>query len=104
MSYHLRFLQEIEEDAIAGYRWYEEKAKGLGDEFLLVFYDGIEQVLEYPLAYARGFDDFRRYLLRRYPYAIYYQIEGNQVIIFGLFHCARDPRTIKSKLQGRGGN
>jgi len=104
MSYHLRFLQEVEEDAIAGYRWYEEKAKGLGEEFLRVFYAGAEQVLENPLAYARVFDDFRRYLLRRFPYALYYQIEGNQVIIFGLFHCARNPRTIKSNLQGRGGN
>jgi hypothetical protein len=104
MSHRLRFLQEVEEDAIAGYRWYEEKAKGLGEEFLRVFYAGTEQVLDNPLAYARGFDDFRRYLLRRFPYALYCQIGGNQVIIFGLFHCARDPRTIKSNLQTRGGN
>jgi len=26
-------------------------------------------------------------------------IENNRVIVLGVFHCARDPRTVKSKLQ-----
>jgi hypothetical protein len=29
MIYSLFFLPEVEEDAIAGYAWYENKAKGL---------------------------------------------------------------------------
>ena len=29
MTYVLRFLPEVEEDAIAAYAWYEEKAQGL---------------------------------------------------------------------------
>ena len=27
----------VEEDVIAGYLWYEEKARGLGEEFLRMF-------------------------------------------------------------------
>ena len=38
MTYVLRFLPIIEEDALAGYTWYEEKARGLGGEFLRLFY------------------------------------------------------------------
>ena len=30
MTYTLRFLPEVEEDVIAGYAWYEDKAPGLG--------------------------------------------------------------------------
>lgn len=37
MTYDLRFLPEVEEDGIAGYSWYEEKARGLGEEFLRMF-------------------------------------------------------------------
>ena len=29
MIYDLSFLPEVEDDVIAGYSWYEEKAKGL---------------------------------------------------------------------------
>lgn len=45
--------------------------------------------------------NFHRRLLRRFPYAIYYKTEDNQIIVFGLFHCARDPRTIRTQLQNR---
>ncbi len=38
MKYSLHFVPEIEEDVLAGYNWYEDKAKGLGEEFLRVFY------------------------------------------------------------------
>ena len=38
MTYVLRFLPVVEEDILAGYTWYEEKAPGLGEEFLRVFY------------------------------------------------------------------
>ena len=38
MTYTLRFLPEVEEDVVSGYVWYEEKAPGLGEELLRVFY------------------------------------------------------------------
>ena len=38
MTYVLSFLPEVEEDAIGGYRWYEEKGTGLGEGFLRIFY------------------------------------------------------------------
>jgi len=38
MTYTLRFLPEVEDDAISGYFWYETKSPGLGDEFLRMFY------------------------------------------------------------------
>jgi hypothetical protein len=32
MTYTLRFLPAVEEDAIGGYAWYESKSPGLGIE------------------------------------------------------------------------
>lgn len=45
--------------------------------------------------------EFRRRLLRRFPYAIYFGIENDTIVVFGLFHCARNPRTIRAQLQDR---
>jgi hypothetical protein len=33
MKYDLHFLAEVEGDVIAGYSWYEDKSRGLGEEF-----------------------------------------------------------------------
>jgi len=48
MKYDLRFLPEVEEDAIAGYSWYEEKAYGLGEEFLRCSMPAPVNLLEMP--------------------------------------------------------
>jgi len=101
MTYNLRFLPEVEDDVIAGYVWYEGKSPGLGEEFLRMFYACASELPRNPLLYPKVHKEFRCRLLRRFPYAIYFTIKDDQIIVFGLFHCARDPRTIRTKLQDR---
>lgn len=102
MTYVPRFLPEVGEDAIAAFAWYQEKAQGLGDEFLRTFYACANEILRTPLICPKVHQEFRRCLLRRFPYAIYFRIENNEIVVFGLFHCARDPQTIRTKLYDRG--
>ena len=101
MTYSLRFLPEIEEDVIGGYVWYEGKSPGLGEEFLRMFYACACEIARSPLKYQKVDGGFRRCLLRRFPYAIYFMIKDDQVIVCGFFHCARDPGAIRMKLNDR---
>ena len=101
MKYVLRFLPEVEEDLFSGYLWYEDKVRGLGEEFLRIFYASANNLSRNALLYKKVYGDLRRLLLRRFPYAIYFQIEKNQIIVYGLFHCARDPRAVELKLSDR---
>lgn len=101
MTYALRFLPEVERDIRNGRTWYEEKAQGLGEEFLRVFYGSSQELTRNPKMYPTVHRDFRRRLLRRFPYAIYFRIEGDIVVVFGLFHCARDPRRLRKELRDR---
>jgi hypothetical protein len=101
MTYTLRFRPEVEEDAISGYLWYEKKAIGLGEEFLVQFNEYSSDIHREPLVYRKTYGEFRRRLLKKFPYAIYFQIEEFNVIVFGLFHCARDPRKIFGSLTNR---
>lgn len=97
----LYFLPEVEDDAVAAYAWYEEKTRGLGDEFLRTFYACANEVLRNPMSSPKVYHEFRRRLLRRFPYAVYFMVKDNDVVVFGLFHCARDPQTIRVKLSDR---
>jgi plasmid stabilization system protein ParE len=101
MTYVLLFLPEVQADAIHGYAWYEDKVRGLGDEFLRVFYACAAEIPRNPLLYGKVHGEFRRRLMRRFPYGIYFRVEEDTVIVFGLFHCARDPRGICRDLRGR---
>lgn len=101
MTYTLRFLPEVEDDAISGYIWYETKSSGLGGEFLRMFYACAGDITRNPLLYQKVHKEFRRCLLRRFPYAIYFIINNDRIIVTGLFHCAREPRAIEMKLRDR---
>lgn len=102
MIYSLRFLPEVEDDVINGYVWYESKARGLGEDFLRMFYAYANEIVWNPLCYPKVYQDFRRRLLRRFPYVIYFEIENDRIIVSGLFHSARNPQSINTELTNRG--
>ena len=101
MKYVLRFFPEVEDDVVVGYEWYEEKTRGLGEEFLRMFDSAVFEILRNPLLSPELNKGYRRKLLRRFPYAIYYTIEGAEIIVSGFFHCARDPAKIHKNLLKR---
>jgi len=101
MNFRLLFAPEIEGDVLDGYHWYESKARGLGEDFLRIFYAFSSEIARNPMIYRKVYGDFRRRLLKRFPYSIYFLIEDDLIIVFGLFHCARDPRKIIEMLKSR---
>lgn len=47
---------------------------------------------------ASAYAWYRRVLVRRFPYAIFYEISGDAVTVFAVFHTARDPGKWRSRL------
>lgn len=101
MNYSIKFRPEVENDVLSAYFWYEGKSTGLGEEFLRVFYANAYGLERNPLIYRKIYKNFRRRLLARFPYAIYFSLENHNIIVFGLFHTARDPRKIEKILNRR---
>jgi hypothetical protein len=54
MSYFLSFLPEVEDDAIEGFMWYEQKSKGLGENFLRISYACASEVQHNPIPEPQG--------------------------------------------------
>jgi len=63
-----------------------------------MFFAATSDISRNPLSYQKVYRDFHRRLVRRFPYAIYYEVSRDEVIVFGLFHYARSPKTIASPL------
>lgn len=77
-------------DLRAATSWYNGQRPGLGDEFLLAVADAmtrLEEVPEQSPVYYRG---FRRLLTERFPYKVFFRVEGDAVIVFRILHAARD--------------
>jgi toxin ParE1/3/4 len=89
--YRLKVRPEAETEIQDAALWYEEQSRGLGREFLRAFRAATAPLRRNPLLYRRVLDESRRVLLRRFPYAVMYEIQEPEVVILACIHCARDP-------------
>ncbi len=71
--------------------WYEQQRSGPGEEFLAVLDAGLREIVAHPLRQAIVFRDARRLLLERFPYAIFYRVYPNAVVVVACMHGRRDP-------------
>jgi plasmid stabilization system protein ParE len=46
-----------------------------------------------PEAYQLVDSTMRRALLRRFPYAIFFEVGATEIVVYGVFHGARDPQS-----------
>jgi toxin ParE1/3/4 len=91
VSWRVIIRPKAEADLREARLWYETQRIGLGDELLQEIGRTIDLLKENPErpVYYRG---FRRSLTRRFPYKLFYRIEGNRVIVFRILHAKRDHR------------
>jgi plasmid stabilization system protein ParE len=83
---------EAEADLADAKVWYDAQRPGLGDEFL----DGAREVFDrlrrMPHLYGKVFQDLRLALIRRFPYAVIYRVDDDQITVVAVYHNRRDPR------------
>ena len=94
----IRILRTALDDLAGAREFYERQQEGLGEYFLdsliaeidsLAFYGGIHPIRE----------GFHRVLNRRFPFAVYYRQMENEVIVFRVLDCRRDPRWMRAQLR-----
>lgn len=83
---------EAEEDIRAARRWYGRQLPGLGDAFLRSVEGCLARIERTPELYARVDEDARRARLQRFPYAVYFEIEGERLVVYAVWHHRRDAR------------
>ena len=98
MAVELRIAPEAEEDIARAYRWYESCRVGLGEEFLDCVDACIHAICRAPEMHATVHENYRRGLLRRFPYAIFYECAGSTITVYCVFHTSRDPEKWRHRL------
>ena len=78
-------------DVAAAYQWYEAERTGLGLEFLGQLSTAYDRIVADPLSYRALESGIRRALLRRFPYAVYFAVESDVVVVLAVLHVSRDP-------------
>jgi plasmid stabilization system protein ParE len=79
-----------EADLQKAWNWYESQRPGLGDELLIEVQAAIRRLESDPENRPFYYRDFRRLLTRRFPYKLFYRLDGGRVIIFRILHAKQE--------------
>lgn len=88
------FRPEARDDAIQARDWYEKQSAGLGGEFVRALEAAVAAASRSPDAFPAISGEFRRVLLRRFPYSLVYLLQGDTLVVLACFHHRRNPRTL----------
>jgi len=87
----VRFLSPAEWEMVQAAYYYESKVPLLGSEFLSEVRRVVKGIEAHPEAAAKVKGEIRRRILRRFPYAILYQVDPDEIVILAVMHLRRRP-------------
>lgn len=95
----IEILDQARDDLVEGFEFYEAQQTGLGSYFLTNLYADIESLRLYRGLHERAYEHYFRLLSRRFPFAVYYNVDGDMIYVHAVFDCRRDPAWTRKRLQ-----
>ena len=90
MTYRLVVRQQAKADIRQAARWYERQRGGLGRAFVQHIDALLGSVRLNPMQYQVVHREVRRAIPRRFPFGVFYGIDGADVLVFAVVDLHRD--------------
>lgn len=90
----LYYTDDALEDIELAFDWYEEQSHGLGQVFIDCLEQGVQNIIEFPDTFPITHRQYRRKLIKKFPFSIFYTIEINEIIVHAVFDNRQHPKKI----------
>ncbi|MFO0870349.1 MAG: type II toxin-antitoxin system RelE/ParE family toxin [Pirellulales bacterium] len=91
----LRVLSTAEAEATDAACWYDDQSIGLGELFLAEYAAALSAIevdpLRFSLLETEPTGRFRRCILRRFPYAVIFEVLFQEILVLAVAHTSRRP-------------
>ena len=78
--------------------FYARQGTSVGDYFLDSLFSDIDALELYAGVHMKVFD-YHRMLARRFPYAVYYRVDGDVCVVFRVLDCRQEPEKTAEALR-----
>jgi plasmid stabilization system protein ParE len=89
--YEVRLAAAAQKDIIDALAWYRARNGLVADAFRDQVFAAIDGIATAPLAHPADGDGNRHRALRRFPYSIFYEVEGETITVLAVAHHRRRP-------------
>lgn len=91
MNYRMVVRGSAARDVLEAFFWYHTIRPQLGDRFMAALKECYDSIEAGPQGYQIRKGDFRHAMLRKFPYRVVYEIDGQEVFIYRVIHVKRKP-------------
>src|SRR5215216_718382 len=95
----IRFNAEADAELTEARHWYSHYRQDLGLEFMQCIDDVLARVVRNPHLFPIVYGNLRRAVVRRFPFAVLYEVNANEIQIVAVFHSRRNPEAWKSRVR-----
>jgi plasmid stabilization system protein ParE len=93
-----RFTPEADAELTEARQWYSHHRKDLDLEFMQCIELALSQIRSNPRLFPVNYRSLRRAVVRRFPFAIIYEVSAEEIQIIAVFHSRRNPDVWKSRV------
>jgi hypothetical protein len=97
---NVHLLDEAELDLRSGETFYNERELGLGDYFVDSLFSDLSSLQHYAGIQAKHFGCCRL-ISKRFPFAVYYELEEERVVVIAILDMRKNPNTIRNLVSRR---
>lgn len=91
MAYKLEFHPEAEAEFDEALAWYQQESPGLEQAFFDEYLVLEDRIAKNPREFPLVIEDICRVNFQRFPFSIFFSIEGKTAFVHAIFHQKRDP-------------
>jgi plasmid stabilization system protein ParE len=95
----IRISPEADAELTEAREWYSHHRDKLDLEFMECIDEALRRVASQPRASPLVYRSLRRVVVRRFPFAILYELSAGEIQVIAIFHSRRDPKIWKSRVE-----
>lgn len=97
MAFTLFIRPEAEADLADSFGFYQDCRPGLGTDLLLCVEECLARIQRNPLQFPCVYRNVHRALIHRFPYAIFFVLREQQIVVLAILHASRHPGRWQSR-------
>src|SRR6266511_5782358 len=95
----VRFTPDADTELAAARQWYAYQREDLDLEFMQSIDEALSRIVANPNLYPVVYRTLRRAVVRRFPFAIFYEVAADEIQVIAVFHSRRDPERWRSRVR-----
>lgn len=90
--FSIELSAEAEVDFDNSYEFYFEESPIVADAFFNQINLGFENIKQNPKSFPIAYKDVRKFVIKKFPFVIYYRITETLIQVIAIFHTSRNPK------------